>query len=126
LVWSGKPNDRPTTAPVDRVLLLAAAALLLSACGAVHHATRATAPAVDAAVRLCDPGDGSSLARARECYQRRLLALVSAADAPATELPQVRSRRSEARAGPTFRSPAARSSPRPTGFRAHAGSRRRT
>jgi hypothetical protein len=49
----------------------------------------------------------------RECYQRRLLALVSAADAPATELPQVRSRRSEARAGPTFRSPAARSSPRP-------------
>jgi hypothetical protein len=76
---------------LTRVLLLAAAALLLSACGAAHHTTPSdgTATTIDAAVRLCDPGDGSSLARARECYQRRLLALVSAADAPATELPQV-------------------------------------
>jgi hypothetical protein len=40
-------------------------------------------------VRICDPGEGSSLARARECYQRRLLAVVSAAGAPAAELPKV-------------------------------------
>jgi hypothetical protein len=76
---------------VGRVLFLAAAALLLSACGAAHHGAAADGPGpgVEAAVRLCDPGDGSSLARARECYQRRLLALVSAGDEPATELPQV-------------------------------------
>jgi hypothetical protein len=72
-------------------VFLAAAALLLSACGASHHAGDADTPAaaVDAVVRLCDPGDGSSIARARECYQRRLLALVSGGGAPATELPQV-------------------------------------
>jgi hypothetical protein len=81
-----------TTAPVVwKTLLLATLALLLSACGSSHHATAPddTGPAVEAAVRLCDPGDGSSLARARECYQRRLLALVSAGGEPATELPQV-------------------------------------
>ena len=87
LVWSGKPYDRVA---LSRVLLLAAAALLLSACGAQRTpATDETEPAVEAAVRLCDPGDGSSVARARECYQRRLLALVADAGAPATELPRV-------------------------------------
>jgi hypothetical protein len=76
---------------VAKVPFLVAAALLLSACGASHHATATDAPAtaVDVAVRLCDPGDGSSIARARECYQRRLLALVSSGGEPATELPQV-------------------------------------
>ncbi len=71
--------------------VLVVAALVLSACGASHHppATPAVGTGVAAAVRLCDPGEGSSLARARECYQRRLLALVSAAGASATELPQV-------------------------------------
>ncbi len=71
--------------------VLVVAALVLSACGASHHppATPAVGTGVAAAVRVCDPGEGSSLARARECYQRRLLALVSAAGAPATELPRV-------------------------------------
>jgi hypothetical protein len=67
-------------------------ALTLSACGASRPHTVA-APGVkegiEAAVRICDPGEGSSLARARECYQRRLLAVVSAAGAPAAELPKV-------------------------------------
>jgi hypothetical protein len=44
---------------------------------------------VDAAVRLCDPGDGSSIARATACYQRRLLALVSAGGETTSELPKV-------------------------------------
>ena len=35
----------------------------------------AVGTAVDEAVHLCDPGDGSSLARARDCYQRRLAAI---------------------------------------------------
>jgi hypothetical protein len=75
---------------LSRAVLLAAATLLVSSCGASHRASQAetTGPAVEAAVRLCDPGDGSSLARARECYQRRLLALVSAG-AAASDLPQV-------------------------------------
>jgi len=75
---------------LSRALLLAAVAALLSACGASNRpAVDPAGPGVEAAVRLCDPGDGSSLARARECYQRRLLALVSAGGEPATELPQV-------------------------------------
>jgi hypothetical protein len=44
---------------------------------------------VDAAVKLCDPGDGSSIARATDCYERRLLLLVSAGGSPASELPEV-------------------------------------
>ena len=72
-------------------MILVAAALVLSACGGSHRppATPAVGADVAGAVRLCDPGEGSSLARARECYQRRLLALVSTAGAPATELPRV-------------------------------------
>jgi hypothetical protein len=72
-------------------LLVGAAALLLTACGASHAPRTAdtVGPGVAAAVRLCDPGDGSSVDRARECYQRRLLALVSAGGEPATELPRV-------------------------------------
>jgi hypothetical protein len=72
--------------------LLGLAALILSGCGASQRPA-AKAPGVSggiqAAIRVCDPGEGSSLARARECYQRRLLAVVSAAGAPAAELPKV-------------------------------------
>jgi hypothetical protein len=68
------------------------AALLLTACGASQRPA-AKAPGLEAgiqaAIRICDPGEGSSLARARECYQRRLLAVVSAAGAPAAELPKI-------------------------------------
>ena len=73
-------------------MLLALAALALSACGGRHARTQAApsvGPEVDAAVRLCDPGDGSSLAQATTCYERRLLVLVSGAGNPATALPAV-------------------------------------
>jgi hypothetical protein len=74
-----------------RVALLTVAVLLLSACGASRHAPAAPSVTaqVDAAVRLCDPGNGSSLAQATACYQRRLLALVSASGKTPIELPKV-------------------------------------
>src|SRR3954465_3063458 len=72
-------------------MVLVAAVLVLSACGASHRppAAQEVGAGVAAAIRICDPGEGSSLARARECYQRRLLAVVSAAGPPAEELPKV-------------------------------------
>ena len=82
-------RQRPKTAALT---LLGLAALVVSACGASQRPA-AKAPGVaggiQAVIRVCDPGEGSSLARARECYQRRLLAVVSAAGAPAAELPKV-------------------------------------
>jgi len=82
-------RQRPKTAALT---LLGLAALVVSACGASEKPA-AKAPGVaggiQAVIRVCDPGEGSSLARARECYQRRLLAVVSAAGAPAAELPKV-------------------------------------
>jgi len=74
-----------------RAVLLASATLLPAACGASDRPRPAPSvgDGVARAVRLCDPGDGSSQARARECYQRRLLTLVSAGGEPAGELPQI-------------------------------------
>jgi len=77
---------------IRRALPFAAAALLAGGCGGSHHqaAPQTTVSAeVQAAVGVCDPGEGGSLARARECYQRRLLAVVSALGSPSTELPKV-------------------------------------
>jgi hypothetical protein len=72
--------------------LLGVVLLVLSACGGTQRPA-VTSPGVqaglEAAVRICDPGEGSSLARARECYQRHLLAVVSAGGPPAAELPKV-------------------------------------
>jgi hypothetical protein len=76
---------------VRRTVALAAAALVLAGCGGKAHET--PAPPLDgdlaAAVRLCDPGEGSSLAQATACYQRRLLAVVDEADTPVTALPKI-------------------------------------
>jgi len=71
--------------------LLGLVLLGVSGCGASHR--DATPPGagtgLEAAIRTCDPGEGSSLARARECYQRRLLIVVSTASTPAAELPKL-------------------------------------
>jgi len=79
------------------VLLLASAVAVLAA-GCGGGGSRGTAPPppptdvqaeVGAAVELCDPGEGSSLDRMRVCFQRRLLAIVDEAKAPAAELPLI-------------------------------------
>ena len=76
---------------VWRSVALVATAVVLAGCGAT--AEQKPAPAVDgglaAAIRICDPGEGSSLARATFCYQRRLLAVVDDAGTPVTTLPEI-------------------------------------
>ena len=78
------------------ITVAAAAALLaLAGCGG----TAKTAPPaldasaiqrdVDAAVELCDPGEGAPLDRAQVCLERRLLTMVSDSGSVSTALPVV-------------------------------------
>ncbi len=65
----------------------------LAACGGHKAATPPQAAAVDrdvaGAVRLCDAGEGNSLARTQVCFQRRLLAIVEPTTDTAIELPLI-------------------------------------
>jgi len=75
-------------------VVVAVALLALAGCGGSAPAPTSAPPStveqdVDAAVRLCDPGEGAPLDRAQVCLERRLLAAVSNADSVSPALPLV-------------------------------------
>jgi hypothetical protein len=73
--------------------LFVLAGIILAACGGKSAAPPPRAATVDrgvdAAVQLCDSGEGNPLSQTQVCFQRRLLVLVEPTADTATELPLI-------------------------------------